>query len=419
MKRKFAALLVALAWLALLAGCSGQQASGPREAVQEPDTDARTLTRAIGEHQTVVYRFHTEPRVSISHDPAIYLALFDKDVETFDQADNWATAWLGAVPSLGQSFNAFDVKSAPSTPEEGAWKGPVFDSPARRAILAPYGDMEEVEAADMVLTFTRSGQNVRAVLEVDGAKAWVGQQAIRNMGSGTVYLYLYPQYRTLSQIQFQDMGSAGIALSGWQRLLLILGALAVAFAVHTLAKKGEDALFFISGGAAFLTAGLSLCSGVLALVIYGRSHPEALSKLSAGYIPLQLQAAGPGFWIPAALSGLGVVGLLAFFISQAWGIPYSVPRVLAAFPLGFCHALWYAVVALVVLSLLNQVVGLIVAVIGIVALYFLGKVFLEMEKRPHVEVSTTTRTYNSMGDLVDVKYDTEYIPLPEDKAGKG
>ncbi len=118
MKTKFAALALVLAWI-LLPAAYARQAREPQPPVQEPDTDARTQTRVIGENQKIVYRFHSEVLHSWD-DSTITLAFFDKEAEEFDQADNWCTSWIGKAPSLGQSYNAFSVQQRPGAPEESA-----------------------------------------------------------------------------------------------------------------------------------------------------------------------------------------------------------------------------------------------------------------------------------------------------------
>ena len=412
MKKRFAVFLLALACLTLLAGCAVQPGPGAQEPEQEPDTGGQTLTRAIGEHQTVVYRFHAEPTAPIFEEQTISLALFDKDVESFNQAGNWATTWVGGR-GLGKSSQTFRTEHAPGTPTETQWNSMSFfgsGTPKHR----------KVEGTDMTLTFTRSGENVRAVLEVDGVKAWGGEQTIWNMGDGTVYLYLYLKSCTLSHIQFQDMGSTGIVLPNWLQPLLLVGLLVVAFALHTLAKKAENKYYlYIYGGSPFLAAGLSICSAALILVLWGHSQPDILLQLSGGYISIPLQAEGPGFWVPAVVSGLGAVCFFIYAVSQATPLCLKfISRLLTAFPLGLIHAAWYAAVVFAILASLNAIFQLIMSVVCIVALFFVGKAFLESDKKPHAEVLTTTRIYNSIGNLVDAKFNIDYVELPEDKQKK-
>ena len=177
MKIKFAALALVLAWILLPAAYAGR-AGAAQPPVQEPDTTVRTQTRVIGENQKVAYRFHSEVLHSWD-DSTITLAFFDKEAEEFDQADNWCASWIGKAPSLGQSYNAFSVHQRPGAPEESAWKKPFWDSPPKWTMWKPYGGMDDVGAADMVLTFSRKGENVQAVLEIDGMTAWKGRQRDR------------------------------------------------------------------------------------------------------------------------------------------------------------------------------------------------------------------------------------------------
>lgn len=163
MKKRFTAialLVLMLAFLALLGGCSAEKAPGAKEPVSEPDTDSRTVTRTIGEHQTVVYRFHTE-RILGLHDAEISLALFDSDADAYDHAGNWCVSRIGVVPALGQSFNTFSVGKGPDTPEDTAWKKPFWDSPPRQVGFTEIG---KVKGADMALTITRSGNNMKLLL---------------------------------------------------------------------------------------------------------------------------------------------------------------------------------------------------------------------------------------------------------------
>jgi hypothetical protein len=414
MKTKFAALALVLAWI-LLPAAYARQAREPQPPVQEPDTDARTQTRVIGENQKIVYRFHSEVLHSWD-DSTITLAFFDTEAEEFDQADNWCTSWIGKAPSLGQSYNAFSVQQRPGAPEESAWKKPFWDSPPKWTMWKPYGDMEDVGAADMVLTFSRKGKNVQAVLEIDGMTAWKGRQSVGNLTNDQIYLYLSVKNRTLSNIEFQDLGGAGWLPSLWGRLLLTAAVLVGSYFLHLLAKKVGYKLFVTDDIAALLAAGLFACGFILFLLFYGRSHPNILSVVSLGCLSFPLAAGGPGFWIPAVIFGL-ITAVCA--VSLLWlaheDLCNPAVYLLGAVPLGFCHDIWIAAVAYIIFQSLGQIFQLILAILAIVVLYFLGRTLNEMDKKPHIERTVVTRIYNADGNLVDAKYDVDYVELPEEK----
>jgi len=412
MKKRLAGILLILTWLILLAGCSGQRAEEPQQPVQEPDTDTRTLTRTISRNQTVVYRFHAEA-VTWRDYTNIKIAFFDKDVEDFDKADNWCTARIGDT----RAEHPFFAEHAKEVPEEEQWDSS-FGFRANWTMLIPYDSIEVVEDADMELTFTRSGEQVRAVLAVDGARAWEGQQTIGNLTDDSVWLAVYAKNCMLSDITFQDMGDTGWLIPTWLRLLLIAAVLAGTFVLHTLAKKGEDKLFLIDGGFALPTTGLFVCSFALALLIYGRGHPDILSRISFGYIPFQLPAGGLGFWIPVVVAGVGaavLVGFLIWLALEECGNP--VAHVLGSLLFGLCHTLWFSSIVIVILRSLSQIVELIVAVLFIVLLIIVAGGALNTKKK-YKEVVTTTRMYNSIGNLVDAKFDIDYVEVPEEKSKK-
>lgn len=408
MKKRFAALFLILTTLLLLSGCSSQQDVQPQEPVREPDTDTRTLTRSIGESQTVVYRFHTEKPASWD-DMEINLAFFDKEAESFDQADNWCTVRVGDA----RAKHPFFADHAQGIPEEECW-----DSSngfrANWTMLAPYDSIEDVESADMALIFTRSGKMVKAMLEVDGAKAWEGRQTIAGLTDETLYLYVYVKNRALSDIEFQDMGKDWL-MPTWLRWLLFAASLVAAYILHRLARKGEDKVFLIEGGAMLLTTGFFVFAAALALMLWGRGHPDILSTISFGYIPFQIPADGMGFWIPAVVAGVGTVGFVVLLFCMALGdLENPVVYLLGSLLFGFCHTLWLSLIAFVILQSLGQIMELILAILFI-ALLILVAAGMDKSKGKYQEVQTTTRIYNDIGNLVDVKYHTDYIEVPEKK----
>ena len=398
MKIKFAALALVLAWILLPAAYAGR-AGAAQPPVQEPDTTVRTQTRVIGENQKVAYRFHSEVLHSWD-DSTITLAFFDKEAEEFDQADNWCASWIGKAPSLGQSYNAFSVHQRPGAPEESAWKKPFWDSPPKWTMWKPYGGMDDVGAADMVLTFSRKGENVQAVLEIDGMTAWKGRQSVGN----------------LTNIEFQDLGGAGWLPSLWGRLLLTAAVLAGSYFLHILAKKAGYKLFVTDDIAALLAAGLFACGFILFLLLYGRSHPNILSAVSLGCLSFPLAAGGPGFWIPAVIFGL-ITAVCA--VSLLWlaheDLCNPAVYLLGAAPLGFCHDIWIAAVAYIIFQSLGQIFQLILAIAAVAILCLMGNALIAFDKKPHIERTSVTRIYVSSGNLVDAKYDVDYIKLPEDK----
>lgn len=415
MKKRFLALSFVLLLVVSAAGCAGE-ARPPRQPLQEPDTAARTQTRTIGYNQKVVYRFHASAINTWDDDRGIDLVFFDRDAASYDQADNWCISWIGKAPGLGQSYNAFSPRQGPNTAKESAWTKPFWDSPPKWLMWGPYGRIDDVENADMVLTFSRSGKNVRAVLEIDGITAWRGEHAIGHLTNEEIYLYLSLNNFALSNVTFQDMGGAGWLPSFLGRLLTAVAALAGAYFLHRLARKGEDKLFIDGLIGTLLSTGLAVCGLGLLLLLYGRGHPGILSAVSLGCLSLPMPAGGAGFWIPTAIFGIGTavftIALLCLAVSEA-GNPLAY--LLCSIPLGLCHALWLTAVAYIILQSLGAIIELIVAILAIAGLCLLGRVFTEMDKTPHIERTTTTRIYNSAGTLVDFKCDIEYEELPENK----
>ncbi len=407
MKKKWTAWLLTIAALcALLGGCAPQKGEGAKAPETEPDTTTRTVTRSIGKHQTVVYRFHTEILASWDYSE-VSLALFDREAESYDQAGTWCVARLGDT----KNDHVFWAHQGRDTPKEEAWSNPLFDSEGKWSWFLAGKSTLGKEGEDMTLTFTRSGKRVKAVLEVEGKQTWTAQQTVVGMTNETVYFYLFTNNRSLTGIQFQDMGEAGRILPGWVRLLIIAVVVTAAYTLHRLAIKGEDKLFLIEKGCAPFTALYFVFAAVFTVFLLGRTHPEALT----GWLTFPLPTNGPWFWAPVIVCGIGALGFTIFWGSQGCcGLKDVLSCVLGALFLGLLHTLWYGAVVIIGLSLLSEIFGLLVF-IAFVVLLCLCASGMDKVRKNQVEVTTTTRVYNDIGNLVDFKMDVDYVDLPEKK----
>ncbi len=417
MKKKMRVLILLLVLSVLLAGCSKERTA--QQTVEEPDTNKCTLTHAVEDHRTVAYRFHATVDSSLD-DVGIELVFFDKNVEEFDQADNWCTARIGDT----KNDYAFYAERGEDVPEEGAWGQPLFDSPGKWIMFSPYGSLydlgDDMEQADMVLTFTRSGEQVKAELEVDGAKAWKGEQTVPGLTEETVYLCVYFSNLMLTDVEYQDMGRTRLA-PGWLQMLVAVLVFVGSFVLHTFAKRGEDGIYLTEGGAARQTTAFAVSCLAFVVVLFGRGHPDLLSTIFLDTLPIRLAAGGLGFWIPAVLSGVVAVGFVAFWIWLALENLDNPPTYLfGALLFGLCHTLWYGCIAYLILSSIGQIVKLIVSIVffGIVLIFLMAMVSSPPGNK-YREVITTTRVYNSMGSLVDMKSDINYVEIDQDKSKKG
>lgn len=361
MKRRMAALfLAALAVFAVLAGCSRQQAQQP---VQEPDTEGRTLTHSIGEHQKVVYSFHLKRLPdSKAH---LYATLLAKEVDEDRQAGNWCGVEIGGTDAL-EAFRAHHVSGLSrqqrwmTSGNRGHW-----------TMEQPYASMKEVEEADVEITYFRNGKELRVSLAIDGQQAWEAGAPVKHLKEETTYLYLFSDHYSLSNIVYQDLGytwQPPYILKGLLLIAAILAGIAAVCLLHCYAKRGEKKLYEMDDSlpGLLLSTGLFFSTGGLVLLLWGRGHPELLSKLFFGYLSLPLPAGGPGFWIPAAICAVAMLLLGGFILVHAIGAG-RVLRLPCALGLGFCHGLWYYTLANIVLQSMDTIMALILFAVFVLA----------------------------------------------------
>lgn len=351
-KRKIAAfLLLAAVVLAMLAGCSGKT----QDPVREPDTESQTQTRPLGKHQKVVYSFHIK-RAEGSSRGHIYMTLISEDAE---KPENWCGIEIGNTDSL----DAFRAHHTSGLPYSERWESPLKNR-GKWEMEEPYGSMADVEEADVTVTYSRSGKQLRATLEIDGEKAWSASARIGGLSEKTTCLYLSTDQYILTDIVYQDMGHFWKPPLAVQMILLIVGVVAGIAAIcviHNFAKRGEMKIFCIDEPllGVLISTGFFVSTAALVLLIFGRSHPDALSKLFFGYLPIPLAAGGAGFWVPAVISAVLMLVLGGVVLTEGFEVKNPVLRVLAALGLGFCHALWYFTLVNIVLQSLDTIVALI------------------------------------------------------------
>ncbi len=387
MKKKAAVfLLLSAVVLAMLAGCSGKT----QEPVQEPDTESQTQTRPLGKHQKVVYSFHIK-RAEGSSRGHIYMTLISEDVEN---PENWCGIEIGNTDSL-DAFRAHHTSGLPSSER---WKSPLKNR-GKWEMEEPYGSMADVEEADVTVTYSRSGKQLRATLEIDGEKAWSASVRIGGLSEKTTCLYLSADQYILTDIVYQDMGyfwELPEILQGLLFIVAILAGIAAICVIHNFAKKGEMKLYYLDEPllGVLISTGFFVSTAALVLLIVGRSHPDALSKLFFGYLPIPLAAGGAGFWVPAAISAVLMLVLGGVVLTQGFEVDNPVLRVLAALGLGFCHALWYFTLVNIVLQSLDTImalimIGLFVAGMGVVVNNSVVKTYHVYGKNGYVGPITT------------------------------
>ncbi len=387
MKKKAAVfLLLSAVVLAMLAGCSGKT----QEPVQEPDTESQTQTRPLGKHQKVVYSFHIK-RAEGSSRGHIYMTLISEDVE---KPENWCGIEIGNTDSL-DAFRAHHTSGLPSSER---WKSPLKNR-GKWEMEEPYASMADVEEADVTVTYSRSGKQLRATLEIDGEKAWSASVRIGRLSEKTTCLYLSADQYILTDIVYQDMGyfwELPEILQGLLFIVAILAGIAAICVIHNFAKKGEMKLYYLDEPllGVLISTGFFVSTAALVLLIVGRSHPDALSKLFFGYLPIPLAAGGAGFWVPAAISAVLMLVLGGVVLTQGFEVDNPVLRVLAALGLGFCHALWYFTLVNIVLQSLDTImalimIGLFVAGMGVVVNNSVVKTYHVYGKNGYVGTITT------------------------------
>lgn len=387
MKKKAAVfLLLSAVVLAMLAGCSGKT----QEPVQEPDTESQTQTRPLGKHQKVVYSFHIK-RAEGSSRGHIYMTLISEDVEN---PENWCGIEIGNTDSL----DAFRAHHTSGLPRSERWKSPLKNR-GKWEMEEPYASMADVEEADVTVTYSRSGKQLRATLEIDGEKAWSASVRIGGLSEKTTCLYLSADQYILTDIVYQDMGyfwELPEILQGLLFIVAILAGIAAVCVIHNFAKKGEMKLYYLDEPllGVLISTGFFVSTAALVLLIVGRSHPDALSKLFFGYLPIPLAAGGAGFWVPAAISAVLMLVLGGVVLTQGFEVDNPVLRVLAALGLGFCHALWYFTLVNIVLQSLDTImalimIGLFVAGMGVVVNNSVVKTYHVYGKNGYVGTITT------------------------------
>lgn len=133
------------------------------------------------------------------------------------------------------------------------------------------------------------------------------------------------------------------------------------------------------------------------------------------YLPFPLPDGGLAFWIMTGIFSVTAIGITLFLVWLAFdNLDHPLKLLPCALALGVCHALWYASTVVVLLQLLDQILELIVMIlfIGFLVIFAAG---FGGKNTKYKEVLTTTRVYNDIGNLVDIKYDVDYVEVPEEE----